>query len=113
LKTKLGHATREQNRHLLAERAFYYSAAFFFSYLGSPIQSAETDAEGKFVMEIPQAGNFVIAAQGERSILGDKKEQYHWLQPVSLDGQQQRVQNLSNNNLTSTTGTSSLLLTKD
>jgi len=33
--------------------------------------------------------------------------------PVSLEGQQQLTQNLSNNNLTSTTGTSSLILTQD
>ena len=80
--------------------------------LGSPIQTAETDADGKFVIEIPKAGAFVIAAQARRSIR-EKTERYYWLQPVSLEGQQQRVQNLSNNNLTSTTGTSSLILTTD
>jgi hypothetical protein len=57
--------------------------------------------------------SIIIAAQGERNVLGDKTEQYHWVQPVSLEGQQQRTQNLSNNNLTRTTGTSSLILTED
>ena len=89
-----------------------YSGAFYFAYLQSPIQTVETDADGKFAIEVPRTGTFVIAAQARRSV-GDYTEHYHWLQPVSLEGQQHRVQNLSNNNLTSTTGTSSLILTKD
>ena len=98
---------------------FYYSGAFYFAFFQSPIHSAETDAEGKFVIEVPKQGSFVIAARAERSlgeiyILGvgiPKTERYYWLQPVSLEDQQQSVQNLSNNNLTSTTGTSSLVHT--
>jgi hypothetical protein len=109
---KAASAAREQYSHLLQEKRFYYSTAFYFSYLRSPIQTAETDGDGKFAMEIPRTGAFVIAAQGERNVL-DKTEQYHWVQPVSLEGQQQRTQNLSNNNLTRTTGTSSLILTED
>ena len=57
------------------------------------------------------SGRFVIAAQAERSV-GNYTERYYWLQPVSLESGQ-RIQNLSNNNLTSATGTSSLVLTKD
>jgi len=90
----------------------YRSGTFYFSYLQNPIQTAETDADGRFVIEVPQQGAFVIAAQGQRSV-GDSTERYYWLQPVSLGGQQKFSQNLSNNNLTSTTGTSSLILTKD
>jgi hypothetical protein len=93
-----------------AER--YYSGAFYFGYLGFPIHTAETDAEGKFVMEVPKSGRFVIAAQAERSV-GKYTEHYYWLQPVSLEGQQQVTQNLSTNNLTSTTGSSSLIHTWD
>jgi hypothetical protein len=88
----------------------YISGSFYFGLLGSPIQRVETDADGKFVIQVPQSGRFVIAAQAERSV-GDNTERYYWLQPVSLDGQQQLTQNLSNNNLTSTTGTSSLIHT--
>jgi hypothetical protein len=72
-------------------------------------------------MSVPEKGNFVIAAKGQRyigqmEIYGtsrNKIEKYYWVQPVSLEGQQQGVQNLSNNNLTSATGTSSLILTQD
>ena len=91
---------------------FCYSGGFYFALLQSLIRTAETDADGKFVIEVPKAGAFVIAAQAKRSV-GDDTEHYYWLQPVSLQGQQQLTRNLSNNNLTSTTGTSSLIHTKD
>ena len=91
---------------------FCYSDGFYFALRQSPIRTAETDADGKFVIELPKAGAFVIAAQAKRSV-GDDTEHYYWLQPVSLQGQQQLTQNLSNNNLKSTTGTSSLIHTKD
>jgi hypothetical protein len=66
----------------------------------------------KFVIEIPQTGKFVIAARAQRS-LGGYTEHYYWLQPVSLEGQSQLTQNFSNNNLTSATGTSSLIHTEE
>src|SRR5262249_41877810 len=80
---------------------FYYSEAFYFSLLYSPIQTAETDGDGKFAIEVPKQGSFVIAAKSERYVgeipVGElhipNAEHYYWLQPVSLDGQQQRVQN--------------------
>jgi len=59
---------------------------------------AETDADGKFTMQIPLTGEFVIGAQTDR-LVGTETEVYYWLQSVSLEGQQQRVLNLSNNNL--------------
>jgi hypothetical protein len=99
-------------RSIRVETDFYYSGAFYFQYLLSPIQTAETDADGKFVIEVPQTGAFVIAAQAER-LVWDNEEHYYWLQPVSLESQQQRVQNLSNNSLTSATDTSSLIHTRD
>ena len=95
---------------------FYRSGAFNFSLLTSSIQTAESDADGRFRIEVPRTGNFVIAAQAERWVThypAGYTEHYYWLQPVSLDGQQERTQNLSNKNLTSTTGTSSLILTQD
>jgi hypothetical protein len=95
---------------------FYRSGAFYLSLLNSAIQTAESDADGRFRIEVPRTGNFVIAAQAERWVAGypdGHTEHYYWLQPVSLDGQQERTQNLSNKNLTSATGTSSLVLTQD
>jgi hypothetical protein len=104
-----------------SDRDSYYSGSFYFSYLRSPISTVETDAEGKFIMNVPKEGSFVIAAKAQRYVgkryvgeIGkDVTEHYYWIQPVSLEGQQQRVQNLSNNNLTSTAETSSLIHTED
>jgi hypothetical protein len=77
----------------------------------------ETDADGKFAIQVPKTGSFVIAAKAERYItqINSKfiTEHYYWLQPISLNGEQQGVQNLSNKNLTSTTGSSSLIHTQD
>jgi sRNA-binding protein len=114
-------AHREDYYKALGESASYYSGSFYFSYLQSPIQTAETDADGKFVLNIPKQGSFVLAARATRYVgktfIGetgiDQTEYYYWLQPVSLNGRQQFTQNLSNNNLTSTTGTSSLIKTQD
>jgi hypothetical protein len=103
---------REQYFEISGKLDRYYSGAFYLGFLGFPIQRAETDADGKFVIQLPERGRFVISAQAQRSV-GGGTEHYYWLQPVSLDGQQQLTQNLSNNNLTSTTGTSSLVHTKD
>jgi hypothetical protein len=105
-------AARQRHDDLLRQKAFYYSGSFYFNHLRSPIEIAETDAEGKFLIKVPQTGEFVIGAEGKRSI-GEKTERYYWLQPVSLEGQQQRVQNLSNSNLTSAIGTTSLVFTSN
>jgi len=94
------------------ELSFCYSGGFYFAYLQSAIRIVETDADGNFVIEVPRTGGFVIAAQGTRGVM-EYTEHYYWLQPVSLQGQQQVTQNLSNNNLTSTTGSSSLIHTQD
>ena len=97
----------------IREELFHYrSGAFYFGFFGFPIQTVETDAEGKFVIQVPQSDRFVIAAQAKRSV-GDNTEHSYWLQPISLEGQQQLTQNLSNNNLASTTGTSALILTNN
>ncbi len=84
------------------EDAWYHSVKFYFLHLRSPIRTVDTDGDGKFTIEVPRTGFFVIAAQADRMVWGSW-ENYHWLQPVSLDGQQQRVQNLSNSNVTLTT----------
>jgi hypothetical protein len=106
------YAARDQYFEASRGLNYYYSGDFYFGYLQSALQTTATDAEGKFVIEVPQTGAFVIATQARREFL-ETTERYYWLQPVPFDGQQQRVQNLSNNNLTSTTGASSLIHTQD
>ena len=89
-----------------------YSGDFYLALLQSPIQTAETDADGRFIIEVPLKGAFVIGAQANRWVM-QHTEEYYWLQPISLEGKQQLTKNLSNNNLTSTTGSSSLIHTQD
>ena len=91
---------------LSAEEAYYHSADFYFLHLQFPIQSAETDGDGKFTIQVPRTGNYVIAAHGHRKLWKDT-EKYFWIQPISLEGKQERVLNLSNNNAitSSTSGT--------
>ena len=101
-----------RNTELNDELNFCHSGGFYFAFFKSPIRTAETDADGRFVIPVPKTGAFVVAAEAKRSVGGDT-EQYYWLQPVSLEGQQQLTQNLSNNNLTSTTESSSLIHTED
>jgi hypothetical protein len=93
-------AARAKIEALSEEKDYYRSDAFLFSYLRPPIQIGETDAEGKFTIQVPRTGKWVIAAHAKRMTLNDKIEYYYWLQPVSLGGQQAHVQNLNNNNLT-------------
>ena len=83
---------------LWAQVDYYHSYGFYFSYFRSPILTAETDADGKFTMQIPRTGEYLIGAQTDR-LVWNGTEVYYWLQPVSLEGQEQRVVNLSNNNL--------------
>ena len=119
--SEAAHKARNEYEKIQDERNFYYSGSFYFSYLQSPIQTVETDADGKFIMNVPKQGSFVIAAKAQRYVgkryVGetgiDITEHYYWIQPVSLEGEAQRLQNLSNNNLTSTEGTSSLIHTAD
>jgi sRNA-binding protein len=105
-------AAKDEYQKILASRDFYYSGAFYFGLLLDPIHVTESDADGRFAIEVPKTGTFVIAAKAQRTV-GEYTEHYYWLQPVSLEGEQQLTQNLSNNNLTSTTGTSSLIVTQD
>jgi hypothetical protein len=102
---------KQQYSERSRELAFCYSGGFYFALFQSPIRTAETDADGKFAIDVPQTGAFVVAAQAKRSTRMDT-EQYYWLQPVTLEGHQQLTQNLSNNNLTSATETSSLIHTR-
>jgi hypothetical protein len=88
--------TRVQS--LWAEVDYYHSYGFYFSYLRMPIATAETDAEGKFTMQVPRTGEYLIGAQTDRMVWNET-EVYYWLQPVSLEGQKERTVNLSNNNL--------------
>ena len=98
-------AARSQYADVLRQWRFFASAAFYFGHLGLPLQRTETDAEGRFAFQVPKSGEFVIAANTQRKVL-DGSETYYWLVPVSMKGEEQHVENLSNSNLTTTPGAS-------
>jgi len=101
-------AAESEIESLKKETDYYYSDEFLFSQLRLAIETTETDAEGKFTMKAPRKGQYVITAQGWR-LVWDNTEYYYWLQPMSLNGDDNRVQNLSNTNLGGAIGISSLL----
>jgi hypothetical protein len=59
--------------------------------------STVTNADGKFLLKLPQGGRYAIFAKGQRSV-GDKEEKYFWLEIVELKTENQNLI-LSNNNL--------------
>jgi hypothetical protein len=98
-RAKEAHASAKgQVESLLAKLRYYHSQDFYFSHLRSPVLTVESDADGKFTIQVPRTGEYVIAAQTER-LAPKETERYYWLQPVALNGQQQAVLNLSNLNL--------------
>lgn len=70
----------------------------YFSELPPPLASTQTDLEGKFVLKLPKAGRFVIAAQAKRPA-ADKEIRYFWIVSVSLEGKDSASILLSSENL--------------
>jgi hypothetical protein len=84
-----------------------HSAAPFFEGLPTPEVSAKTDADGRFKLSIPDQGEFALVAASSRAV-GDRVEKYYWV--VRLKPEDSTV-TLSNDNLTSSGSTDSLLKT--
>lgn len=58
----------------------------------------ETNADGKFAIELPTRGEYAIVAKAQRSV-GKDTEHYYWIIKVGLDGADQKTVMLTNNNL--------------
>ena len=95
---------------LLDAQSKFVSGAFYFDGLPEPLVTTQTNSDGKFTIEIPVKGNFVIAAHADRTI-GNSTEHYYWLLKVSLDGAAKKAIRLSNNNLSSEGSSDSLIIT--
>ena len=65
--------------------------------LPAETQSSTSNSEGKFSFKLPQNTKYVILGKGRRSV-GDKEENYYWLQDVEINSETTNVM-LSNNNL--------------
>ena len=95
---------------LLDAQSKLVSGAFYFDGLPEPLATTQTNSDGKFTIEIPAKGNFVIAARADHTI-GNSTEHYYWLIKVSLDGAAKKAIMLSNNNLSSEGSSDSLITT--
>jgi hypothetical protein len=113
--------TRAVHQYAVAQGAYYallgdrdkvLSADFYFAELPQPIVTTQTDSDGRFKIELPTKGRFVVAASAQRSV-GESVEHYHWLLKVSLDGSSIKTVMLSNNNLSSEGSPDSLIPTAE
>lgn len=68
-----------------------------------------TDADGKFALKLSKAGKYAIAAKSTRRVF-DKTEEYYWLFWIVVNGDPKSIM-LSNNNLTDSGSTDSLIQT--
>lgn len=78
-------------RQLLEARARYREAsemgpneiaAIYRSKMPPPAASGSTNANGEYDLTLPSAGNYLLIAQGSRSV-GNTGEIYHWFVPAS------------------------------
>jgi hypothetical protein len=74
------------------------SGEYFFQDIPSAISSAQTDADGKFILLIPRDGRYGIVARASRE-LGEEKQTYCWFVWVSLEGDPSKRLVLNNDNI--------------
>jgi len=84
----------------LAHQKLLQSAAPYFVDLPTPTATAKTDADGRFQLNIPDEGDYVLLASSTRVVF-NSTEQYFWI--VRLKSQESKV-TLSNDNLTTVLG---------
>src|SRR5262249_23332487 len=70
---KTADAARDQYFRASRDESLFYSGDFYFSYLRSPLRTAETDADGKFVIEVPRTGSFVSRSGPTKPIGKNRK----------------------------------------
>ena len=79
-------------------QSWYPQPQLYFGNLPTPIALAKTDADGKFLFQLPTKGEFFLVAQAQREV-SDKTEEYFWLVRVHSDGKSEMQVMLSNDNL--------------
>jgi hypothetical protein len=61
-----------------AHRKMWCSAAPYFVELPQPIATAKTDADGRFQMNLPDDGDYILVAKAERTVF-KAVEKYYWV----------------------------------
>lgn len=88
------------------------SGRYFLGDLPPALATAQTDASGDFVIEVPRKGRFVLAAYAQRYVLGTTEE-YCWLMRLPDDARAGAKVLLSNETLTTAESPLSLVHTKE
>jgi hypothetical protein len=92
-----------------ARQKVLQSAAPYFVDLPTPTATAKTDADGRFQLNVPDEGDYVLLATSTRAVF-NTVEKYFWI--VRLKPQVSKV-TLSNDNLTTSGSPDSLVTTKN
>ena len=94
----------ERTNKLLDEKhSQYNSIETYFDDLSFPkgVATTNTDAEGKFILKLPKAGRYAIAARSERKVF-DSTEKYFWIVGADVNENNSNTITLSNNNMFTT-----------
>lgn len=100
----------ERFRELEERSGYLESGAFYVADLGGAAATAESDANGDFVIRVPKNGQYVVAARTERKV-GTKTESYAWLFRVPPATADDAPILLSNSTLTTSGSPLSLVTT--
>ena len=101
-----------QYRNTLSSYYFYFSQTYYTKALPTPLADAQTDADGKFIIQIPKTGSWVLEAEGERKVVKDT-EAYLWITKVTRDMIDKGQVFLNNENLSTSDSSNSLVKTMD
>ncbi|MGQ0430351.1 MAG: hypothetical protein ACT4UQ_10505 [Gammaproteobacteria bacterium] len=83
-------------------------SAFYFQDLPAGFATAKSNSDGQFTMSVPTTGRFALAASASRRVIGNTEE-YYWLVWESLEGKATKKVMLSNDNLTTSESSDSVL----
>ena len=107
----LGTATADY-RYVLDERAEVMDEETYYRKLPPPVAESQTDAAGKYHLELPAGGRYAVAACVRRTgITGT--DTHYWLVKVELPDGSTRSLPLSDDNVASSGSEQSLLRTAD
>ena len=76
---------------------------FYFDKMPNPLRVTKTNADGRFRIQIPGIGVFVIVARASRHVV-DEEEQYYWLIKIDPKAGVNQTIMLSNDNLMTCNG---------
>jgi hypothetical protein len=91
-----------------SRQKYLYSAAPYLADLPPAVETAKTDADGRFQLSVPDEGDYVLVASASRLVL-NVTEKYCWM--VKLDSRASKV-TLSNDNLTTSGSSDSIVTTQ-